>query len=99
MPWRCSSTAPPSGSAEHGPPHLRPLHQAVSHRRLIGKLLVGVAAALRFGFALVPLYDVLCAATGFNGKTEGGPKGVGGFARGLAPARLNLLHALIAAGR
>ena len=24
-----------------------------------------------FGFALVPLYDVLCAVTGFNGKTAG----------------------------
>ena len=56
--------------------------QAVSHRRLIGKLLIGVAAAFAFGFALVPLYDVLCAATGFNGKTEGSPKGVGGFSLG-----------------
>ena len=42
-----------------------------SHGRLIGKLLAAVAAAFAFGFALVPLYDVLCAATGFNGKTEG----------------------------
>lgn len=55
---------------------------SVSHRRLIGKLLAGVAAAFAFGFALVPLYDVLCTATGFNGKTEGGPKGVGGFSLG-----------------
>ena len=41
-----------------------------THRKLIGKLLAIVAAAFAFGFALVPLYDVLCAATGFNGKTE-----------------------------
>lgn len=41
-----------------------------NHRKLIGKLLAIVAAAFAFGFALVPLYDVLCAATGFNGKTE-----------------------------
>ena len=56
----------------------------LSHRRLIGKLLAGVAAAFAFGFALVPLYDVLCAATGFNGKTAGGPgdKGLGGFSLG-----------------
>jgi len=43
----------------------------VSHNRLIGRLLVLVAAAFAFAFALVPLYDVLCQATGFNGKTAG----------------------------
>ncbi len=53
-----------------------------SHRRLIGRLLIGVAAAFAFGFALVPLYDVLCAATGFNGKTDGRAKSVGGFVLG-----------------
>lgn len=53
----------------------------VSHKRLIGKLLAGVAAAFAFGFALVPLYDVLCAATGFNGKAEGS-KTIGGFTLG-----------------
>jgi cytochrome c oxidase assembly protein subunit 11 len=41
-----------------------------THRKLIGRLLAVVAAAFAFGFALVPLYDVLCAATGFNGKSE-----------------------------
>lgn len=40
------------------------------HRRLVLKLLAIVAAASAFGFALVPLYDVLCEATGFNGKTR-----------------------------
>lgn len=49
------------------------------HRRLITRLLLVVAAAFAFGFALVPLYDVLCAATGFNGKTRDG-FGVGGIA-------------------
>lgn len=53
---------------------------APSHKRLIGKLLAVVAAAFAFGFALVPLYDVLCAATGFNGKTDG--KAANGFALG-----------------
>ena len=52
-----------------------------SHGRLIGKLLAAVAAAFAFGFALVPLYDVLCAATGFNGKTDGS-KTLGGFTLG-----------------
>ncbi len=56
----------------------------VAHGKLVGKLLAGVVAAFAFGFALVPLYDVLCAATGFNGKTAGGPgdKGLGGFSLG-----------------
>ncbi|MCP5268542.1 MAG: cytochrome c oxidase assembly protein [Zoogloeaceae bacterium] len=55
-------------------------HVAISHKKLIGKLLLAVAAAFAFGFALVPLYDVLCTVTGFNGKTEGGP--INGFSRG-----------------
>ena len=41
------------------------------HGRLIFRLLSVVAAAFAFGFALVPLYDVFCKATGFNGKTAG----------------------------
>lgn len=43
----------------------------VRHNRLIGRLLLMVAAAFAFAYALVPLYDVLCQATGFNGKTAG----------------------------
>lgn len=54
----------------------------VSHKRLIGKLLLMVAGAFVFAFALVPLYDVLCAATGLNGKTSGPPVIRDGFAAG-----------------
>ncbi len=43
------------------------LNQA--NRRLIGKLLLMVAAMFSFGFAMVPLYDVFCDITGLNGKT------------------------------
>ncbi|MFH1659911.1 MAG: cytochrome c oxidase assembly protein [Pseudomonadota bacterium] len=62
-----------------------------SHNRLIGKLLLMVAGAFVFAFALVPLYDVLCAATGFNGKTAGPGVirdgfGVGGLQTAAAPA-------------
>lgn len=39
------------------------------HGRLIVRLLLLTAAFFAFGFALVPLYDTLCAAVGFNGKT------------------------------
>lgn len=45
---------------------------AAPHRKLVAKLLLGVAAAFAFGFALVPLYDVFCQVTGLNGKTAGG---------------------------
>jgi cytochrome c oxidase assembly protein subunit 11 len=41
------------------------------HNRLIIKLLLMVAGAFIFAFALVPIYNVLCEATGFNGKTSG----------------------------
>ncbi|MGB4063273.1 MAG: cytochrome c oxidase assembly protein [Azonexus sp.] len=62
-----------------------------SHNRLIGKLLLMVAGAFVFAFALVPLYDVLCAATGFNGKTAGPSVirdgfGVGGLQTAAGPA-------------
>ena len=40
-----------------------------SHRKLLIKLLAVVALAFAFGFALVPLYDVFCAVTGYGGKT------------------------------
>ena len=49
-----------------------------SHRRLVIKLLAGVALSFAFGFALVPLYDVFCEVTGLNGKTAG----PGGFSVG-----------------
>jgi cytochrome c oxidase assembly protein subunit 11 len=39
------------------------------HHRLIGKLVLLVAASAVFGIALVPLYDTICRVTGLNGKT------------------------------
>lgn len=42
-----------------------------SNRKLVRKLLLLVVASTAFGFALVPLYDVLCKVTGLNGKTGG----------------------------
>jgi cytochrome c oxidase assembly protein subunit 11 len=58
------------------------------HRRLVIRLLLIVAAASLFGFALVPLYNVLCAATGFNGKTGGFAAG-GLIASKAAPSRID----------
>ncbi|MEI8163492.1 MAG: cytochrome c oxidase assembly protein [Betaproteobacteria bacterium] len=56
------------------------------HAPLIRRLLLLVAAASVFGFGLVPLYNVLCEATGFNGKTGGGKEGfgIGGLAAAIA---------------
>jgi cytochrome c oxidase assembly protein subunit 11 len=58
------------------------------HGPLIRRLLLLVVAASAFGFALVPLYNVLCEATGFNGKTSGTKSGfgIGGLSAADAPA-------------
>jgi len=40
-----------------------------SNNRLIVKLVAAVLGMFMFGFALVPLYDVICDVTGLNGKT------------------------------
>lgn len=39
-------------------------------RRSLRRTLFVVVAMFGFGFALVPLYDVLCEVTGLNGKTR-----------------------------
>lgn len=39
------------------------------NRRTVGKLAVVAVAMVGFGFALVPLYDLVCNVTGLNGKT------------------------------
>ncbi|WP_133181672.1 cytochrome c oxidase assembly protein [Shewanella decolorationis] len=41
-----------------------------SNRKLISLLVLGCLAMFGFGFALVPLYDVLCEELGINGKTS-----------------------------
>lgn len=65
-----------------------------SNRKLVAKLLVVVAAAFAFGFALVPLYDVLCSVTGLNGKTKPGVIGVGGIGTAgvsaVPPSRIDM---------
>jgi len=44
---------------------------SISLKRLVTRLLLVVVAMFAFGFALVPLYDVMCKAFGMNGKTAG----------------------------
>lgn len=63
----------------------------LGHSRLVIRLLLLVAAATVFAFAMVPLYNVLCEVTGLNGKT--GSKAivrdgfaVGGLQTATAPA-------------
>jgi cytochrome c oxidase assembly protein subunit 11 len=43
--------------------------QQLSLKRLVGRLLALAVLMFAFGFALVPLYDVMCKAFGINGKT------------------------------
>ncbi len=41
-----------------------------SHKKLTIKLVLATFVMFGFGFALVPLYDVMCDALGINGKTS-----------------------------
>jgi len=43
---------------------------ANANRKLIGWLIAAAIGMFGFGFALVPLYDVLCEQLGINGKTQ-----------------------------
>lgn len=51
------------------------MSEPLATRRLVKRLLVLVVAMFAFGFALVPLYDVMCQAFGINGKTGGAWQG------------------------
>ena len=51
------------------------MEQGLSTRKLIQRLLLLVVAMFAFGFALVPIYDVMCQAFGINGKTAGAYQG------------------------
>lgn len=42
-----------------------------NNRRLLFQLSLAVVGMFAFGFALVPLYNVLCDITGLNGKNSG----------------------------
>ena len=42
----------------------------MKHGKTVGLLGVATIAMFGFGFALVPLYDMLCNITGLNGKSE-----------------------------
>ena len=45
--------------------------EAEGKKRGVFKLTSIVVGMFAFGFMLVPLYDIVCEVTGFNGKTEG----------------------------
>lgn len=45
--------------------------ESLPTKRLVTRLLILVVAMFAFGFALVPIYDVMCKAFGINGKTAG----------------------------
>ena len=41
-----------------------------ANKRLLKQLVLSAVAMFGFGFALVPLYNVICQVTGLNGKTN-----------------------------
>jgi cytochrome c oxidase assembly protein subunit 11 len=45
-------------------------HKSAAHRRLALKLLLVALGAFGFGFALVPLYDVFCAVSGYGDRND-----------------------------
>lgn len=47
-----------------------------ANRKLVIKLMIGLAGSILFAFAMVPLYNVLCEVTGFNGKTSSSAKDI-----------------------
>lgn len=47
------------------------MNQQANAAKTVRKLLLVVAFMFGFGFAMVPLYDVICDITGLNGKTAG----------------------------
>ena len=51
------------------------MSEALDNRRLVTRLLAVVVGMFAFGFALVPIYDVMCQAFGINGKTAGAYQG------------------------
>ena len=67
---------------------LPPTDRRPPHQTLVLRLLLIVGIAFAFGFALVPLYDVFCQATGFNGKTTDGRFTAGGLQNSAGNATL-----------
>ncbi|MFZ0156598.1 cytochrome c oxidase assembly protein, partial [Pseudomonas sp.] len=47
------------------------MSEGTSLKRLVLRLMLLTVVMFAFGFALVPIYDVMCKAFGINGKTGG----------------------------
>lgn len=47
--------------------------RSIANRKLAWRLVLVSVFFTAFGFALVPLYDVICRITGFNGRTNEAP--------------------------
>ena len=47
------------------------MSEGTSLKRLVTRLIMLTVVMFAFGFALVPIYDVMCKAFGINGKTGG----------------------------
>ncbi|MGL5358658.1 MAG: cytochrome c oxidase assembly protein [Shewanella sp.] len=73
-PKRSKQSCSKQGSSEQGRANQTHARQPKSNRRLISLLVLGCLGMFGFGFALVPLYDVLCEKLGINGKTASSAK-------------------------
>jgi len=49
---------------------MQPAERQAAHRSLALRLTLVALGAFGFGFALVPLYDVLCAVTGYGDRSQ-----------------------------
>jgi cytochrome c oxidase assembly protein subunit 11 len=68
-----------TGSWGEAPAVDRLLAIPAEHRRLVLRLLLVVAGSIAFTLALVPLYNVLCAKAGLNGRATEDTFRIGGF--------------------
>ena len=70
----------------------------LANRRVGLKLVVVTVAMFGFGYALVPLYDIICEVTGLNGRTADGPADLTGVTADESRTLTVQFMATVAAG-
>ena len=61
------ATSPATSADANAQPHPRAAKK--SHAMVVGKMLAFAVGMFGFGYAMVPIYDIICDITGLNGKT------------------------------
>ena len=70
----------------------------LANRRVGLKLVLVTVAMFGFGYALVPLYDIICEVTGLNGRTADGPADLTGVTADESRTLTVQFMATVAAG-